>query len=73
MINYTTSTQGKITLKVVDVYGRIIQTTEAGLQEAGVHKHTINFARQLPAGSYYVIIDQDNKMIGKTKAMVTQR
>jgi Zn-dependent metalloprotease len=73
VVNYTTSTQGKITLKVVDIYGRTVQTAEAGLQKAGTHTHTINFARHLAAGSYYVIVAQDNKMIGKTKAMVTQR
>ena len=71
-VHYTTSTQGKITLKVVDVYGRIVQATEAGLQKAGIHSHPINIARQLTTGSYYVIIEQDNKMIGRIELIVTR-
>jgi methionine-rich copper-binding protein CopC len=69
-VNYTTSQQGKTTLKVVNMYGRIIQTTQLGLQKQGTHTYTINFAKQLAAGSYYVVIEQDNKMIGKTEILV---
>jgi hypothetical protein len=38
-----------------------------------MHAYPINFAKQLAGGSYYVVIEQDNKMIGKTEVMVTQK
>jgi Zn-dependent metalloprotease len=71
-INYTTSEQGKVTMKIIDVYGRTVQATEVGLQSAGTHTYTINFTRQLASGSYYVLIELNNKMINKAKIMVTQ-
>jgi len=71
-VNYTTLQQGKTTLKVIDMYGRIVQAAELGLQKQGTHTYTFNFAKQLATGSYYVVIEQDNKMIGKTEILVTR-
>jgi hypothetical protein len=34
--------------------------------------YNINFAKQLTAGNYFVVIEQDGKMIGKTKVIVTE-
>jgi Zn-dependent metalloprotease len=69
-INYATTEKGNITMKVIDVYGRTVQAAEIGLQSTGTHTYNINFARQLASGSYYVMIEQNNKMIAQTKVMV---
>ncbi|MEO8711351.1 MAG: GEVED domain-containing protein [Parafilimonas sp.] len=71
-IKYSAAKQGKITLKMIDVYGRSIQTAELGLQNAGWHTYNFNVAKQLATGNYFMILVQDDKMIAKTKVVVTQ-
>ena len=72
MLNYTTLSEGKITLKIMDMFGRGVQIKDIGLQHTGAHTYNINFAKQLSAGSYFVLIEQDGKVIDKTKVIVTQ-
>ena len=72
MLNFTTLSDGKITLKVMDIFGRDVQTKDIGLQHAGTHMYNINFGKQVSAGNYFVVIEQDRKVIGKTKVIVTQ-
>jgi Zn-dependent metalloprotease len=72
MLHYTTTKQGNITMKAIDIYGRTVQTAEIGLQNAGSHTYAINFAGKLASGSYYVTVEQDNNVLGKTKTMITK-
>jgi Zn-dependent metalloprotease len=71
-ISYTTSKDGKIILKIIDVYGRVVQTQDLGLQHQGAYSHTLNFGQQLTAGNYFVIIEQDNNILAKSKIIITQ-
>jgi Zn-dependent metalloprotease len=70
-LNYTTSQEGRITLKVMDMFGRGVQTKDIGWQHTGAHEYNINFAKQLSAGNYFVVIEQNGKVIGKTKVIVS--
>lgn len=70
-ISYTIPKEGRITLRTVDVYGRAVQTTELGLQKEGTHTYNISFAKQLTAGNYFVVIDQNNKPVGNAKVVIT--
>ena len=71
-LNYTTLSEGKITLRVMDMYGRGVQTKDIGLQRTGTHIYNMNFAKQITAGNYFVVVEQDGKVIGKTKVIVTE-
>ena len=71
-IKYSAAKQGKITLKMIDVYGRSIQTAELGLQNEGSHTYNFNVAKQLATGNYFIILEQDTKIIAKTKVVITQ-
>lgn len=70
-ITYTTQQEGKVIIKLADVYGRIVQTADAGLQSAGTHTYNLRFTKQL-AGNYIVIAEQNNKTIGEAKIMITK-
>jgi hypothetical protein len=69
-LNYTTLQEGRVTLKVMDMFGRGVQSRDIGWQNKGAHEYNINFAKQLSPGNYFVVIEQDGKVIGKAKVIV---
>ncbi len=71
-INYTSSKDGRIILKIMDVYGRVVQTQDLGQQHPGSHSYTLNFGKQLNAGNYFITIEQENNLLAKTKIIITQ-
>ncbi|MBS1746576.1 MAG: M4 family metallopeptidase [Bacteroidetes bacterium] len=72
VISYTASKQGRAMLKILDVYGRVVQTQDLGQQHPGLHSYTLNFEKQLTAGNYFVTIEQENNLIAKTKIIIIQ-
>ncbi len=72
VVNYTVASDGKVTMKLVDMFGRASQTAELGNQNAGVHIYSFTRMQDLTAGIYFIVLEQDNKMIAKTRIVVSR-
>lgn len=69
-VNYSLAGSGQTTLKIVDVYGRSLQSTTLGFKNQGSYTIPLSFVKKLPAGTYVLILEQDGKEIGQTKMVV---
>ncbi|MEW6511989.1 MAG: PKD domain-containing protein [Bacteroidota bacterium] len=68
VISYQLSSTGPVSLRVVDVLGRDVETLVDGVQSAGKHKATWN-ARRFATGVYFVTLRAGN-FIGTKKLMI---
>lgn len=71
-ISYTLVGDGKVTLRVMDMFGRTIQTITPGTNNRGPYTLRLNSAGALSAGNYIISLLQDNKIIGKTNFIVAK-
>lgn len=69
-VNYSLAGSGQTTLKVVDLYGRSVQSTSLGFKSQGSYTMPLSFVKKLPAGTYVLILEQDGKEINQTKMVV---
>jgi hypothetical protein len=71
--NYTLAKDGKTTLQVVDVTGRVMFTKELGLQSAGQHNYLLyNVTGKLPSGYYVVVLKQGNTIAARNRFVINK-
>ena len=71
-ISYNLSKEGKPTLKVVDMAGRIAQAISFGSQTSGSHTYSLITKDKVNSGSYMIVLEQDGQVIGRTKLVVAE-
>jgi len=69
-ISYKLVKEGQVSMKVVDIAGRNVQTTSLGKQSAGYHTYIVNDLKQLKNGNYIIILYQNNQVVGRNKVIV---
>lgn len=55
-ITYTIAKAGKVTLRIADMYGRVVNTISAGTQTKGTYTIPLNNKEKLPAGNYIIAV-----------------
>ncbi len=68
-IGYSIATTGKVTLKVYDVTGRLVETLVDHVQSAGNYKATFN-SRDLPSGFYFYMLSTNKSAITKKMLLI---
>lgn len=63
-MDYQLENASDVTIKILDVTGKVVQTEELGQKEAGQHKATFSASR-LDAGMYFYIMEAGNNRLAK--------
>jgi len=71
-LSYTLVKDGKVTLRISDMSGRLIQTISRGSQTKGNYTFPLVNAKKLATGNYIIGIQQANEMIGKVSFIVAR-
>ena len=71
-VKYTVPQDGKVTVSVVDISGRVLQTEVIGNQTRGTYTYSLRRAGQLVNGSYFVVLLQNNAVIGRNKLVISK-
>lgn len=69
-VNYSTISNGAVTLKVIDLSGRILQTVDLGMQQSGKHSYSLSGLDKLTAGNYFIEMEVNNMMIGRNRFVI---
>jgi len=69
-LSYTLTSGGNISFKLSDSKGFMLSSYKAGIQNKGVNSYSLTNLAALHNGYYYVLIEQDGRVIGKTALLV---
>ncbi len=69
-VKYYLPKDGQVTLKVVDILGRNVQSENLGKQTQGSYTAALKQINKLSNGNYFVVIMQNNEVIGRSKVVV---
>jgi Zn-dependent metalloprotease len=69
-VQYTVAKEGVVTLQVIDILGRSIESISLGQQSVGTHVY--NFDHKLVSGNYIISLFQNKEIVGKTRFMVSR-
>lgn len=72
-LSYHLSAAGQVTLRVLDIFGRKIQSIDLGKQKPGSYTYPINHTKELIDGNYFVAVYQNNKLIGRKKIILLSK
>lgn len=69
-VNYTLANEGAVIIRVVDAFGRTVQSINLGNQSKGSHNYAMSRIKQLVNGNYYIAVYQNNELVGRNKVIV---
>jgi Zn-dependent metalloprotease len=69
-VSYHLAQEGKLVLKVVDVFGRPLKNVPLGTMAAGDHNYTFHELGSLASGFYIIVLEQGNKVIARKQFLV---
>lgn len=73
VIRYQVLAAGRLTLKVVDLNGRLLQSMELGHRQAGAYTHELGNSGRLAAGFYILLLEQDGRTIACRQLMLDRQ
>ena len=69
--SYNLAKEGTVSIKVVDISGRVMHSVVLGSQSAGSHTYELGGIKpKLGAGYYVIVLEQDNKVISRNRFIV---
>ena len=71
-IQYQLAADGKAAMRLIDLSGRSLQNTDLGYQKAGMHTYNLTDLGTLSAGNYIIVLEQNNKVIGRKHIMLNK-
>ncbi len=72
VITYRLAADGSTTISVMDINGRLIQKANFGYQKAELYTYHLSNSGTFEAGSYVILLQQNNKIIGRKLIMVAR-
>jgi Zn-dependent metalloprotease len=72
-VQYLLPSEGKVTLAVVDILGRVSKTVNLGNQSEGTHTYILNKMNELKSGNYHIVLYHNNAAIGRNKVILTNK
>lgn len=70
-IQYNLAKEGNVSLKLIDISGRILQQVNLGDQYAGQHTYLLSSpGNHLVAGYYIIVLEQDKQVIARSPFIV---
>lgn len=72
LVSYTTTHDGNVAIKMVDVYGRYVQMNNVGFQKAGNYTYRLERLNAIAPGNYFVVVEQNNAQSGKAKLLIAR-
>jgi hypothetical protein len=69
-VTYTVSKTGRVTLSIIDIYGRFVRKINLNVQGAGVTAYNLNDLNDV-SGNYFIKIEQEMELIGEAKIIVS--
>jgi bacillolysin len=69
---YHLANNGSVTMRVVDMYGRVLQNVNLGNQSAGEHTYVISQLNLLAAGNYLLLLVEDNQLVARSRFIVSK-
>lgn len=63
LIKYELAIDGKATMRLMDMSGRLLQNTDLGYRKSGIHTYNLSSSRTLATGNYIIVLEQNNKVI----------
>ena len=69
-VNYQLAKDGQVALKVVDLLGRYVQSINLGNQTQGSHTYILNRSKEVTTGNYFIVLYQNNEVVGRNKIIV---
>jgi hypothetical protein len=71
-VSYQLAKDGQVSIKVIDLLGRNIQNINLGNQMHGSHTYLLHRTNKLN-GNYFIVLYQDNAVIGRNKVIILNR
>ncbi len=71
-VSYKLANEGKTSLKVLDMAGRVAQVYNLGNQAAGSHVFQMAFAGKITSGNYFIVLEQEGHVINRTILVVAE-
>ncbi len=65
-IVYTIPNQGKVTIQIIDMFGRAVQTIAQGNKSQGTYTLPLSGVKRLAAGTYMITVLQNNVPVAKS-------
>ena len=72
LISYQLAADGRATVSVMDINGRLYQNADLGYQKAGEHTYLLSNFSPLAAGNYIILLRQNNKIIERKHLMIAK-
>jgi GEVED domain-containing protein/subtilase family protein/fibronectin type III domain protein len=70
---YNLAKDGNVTIRIIDLSGRVLHNVPLGAQSAGSHNYQLNNLRsKLRSGYYVIVLEQDNQIISRNRFIVNQ-
>lgn len=69
-LNYTLAKAGNISFQLTDANGLVKGNYKAGLQNKGTNTYKLNNLSALRNGTYYVVVKQDDTVIGRLTVLI---
>lgn len=69
-LNYTLAKAGNISFQLTDANGMVKGNHKAGFQNKGANTYVLNNLSALRSGSYYVVVKQDDVIIGRLTVLI---
>ena len=71
-LKYDLRANGLVTVSIVDVSGRKVQSETIGNQNRGSYTYSLRRINSLNNGSYFVILSVDNVVVGRDKLVISK-
>ena len=69
-VNYSIPSEGSVSMNLVDMYGRVLQSINLGNQSEGAHHYWLNTLDQLKSGHYFIVLYHNNLLAGRNRVVV---
>jgi bacillolysin len=72
IIKYTLAADGQAALKVMDINGHSLQTTDFGYKKTGTYSYRLSNLGALAAGNYIILLEQNHNIIQRKHLMIAK-
>lgn len=69
-LNYHLANSGKVTVKIADLNGRILRSTDISYQMQGSHVYKLTNLGSLASGYYIIILEQSGNVVGRQQVII---
>lgn len=69
---YRLTNSGKVTLKIADLNGRILRSSDVGHQMRGSHVYHFSNLGSMASGYYIIVLEQSGNVVGRQQFIITR-